>query len=148
LTKTGTGTLTITNAGNLTSALTLSTAGGAVTLSGTGALPNLGTVTVGQGATFNVDNSGTNLANRTGLATNLTLNNSATAGTSPNPRLLHAAADALRRRQRRHDVHRLRRHRAGHLRPGPRADQVQSDDRIVHRQHQQRRPGVADADLD
>ncbi|MFT3882642.1 MAG: autotransporter-associated beta strand repeat-containing protein [Gemmatales bacterium] len=80
ITKNGLGTLNITGAGNFASGITLPALAGTLTLDGNGRLPELGAVSIGRGGIFNIDNSVTNISDRTGRATNLTLTNNGTTG--------------------------------------------------------------------
>lgn len=83
LTKTGTGALTVTTVGNYNGNVALGTGAGTFTISGGGALPKLGTVSLGQGTTFNVNDSSGSPGPRTGFTTNLTMSNGAVAGAGP-----------------------------------------------------------------
>lgn len=80
LTKSGTGTMTVNAAGNYAGTLVLSAVGGSLTFNANGRLPELGAITLNRSTTLNVDNSGTNLSDRTGRATNVTMANGGVAG--------------------------------------------------------------------
>ncbi|QVL29897.1 autotransporter-associated beta strand repeat-containing protein [Telmatocola sphagniphila] len=75
LTKIGTGNLVFAGDTTYSSSLNIGNGAGTVTISGNGKMPELGAVTIGNDAVFSIDNSATNISNRTGRATSITLTN-------------------------------------------------------------------------
>ncbi|MEA3211368.1 MAG: fibronectin-binding autotransporter adhesin [Chthoniobacter sp.] len=95
ITKTGTGSLSITGVGDFAGNLTLGTGAGMVFIRSGGRLPNLGRVTLGQGTLFRVDNSSTNLSNRVGAATNIAFDSAGVTGGATAQITTNSATDSF-----------------------------------------------------
>lgn len=97
VTKSGAGTLTFNNVGNFYGGFVMPNASGTITINGNGKLNDLGTVQIGAGSAFNVDDSGTSVSNRTGRGTGISFTNSvATTGGGSMTLTTNAAGSSFR----------------------------------------------------
>lgn len=96
LTKNGTGALTIAGPSTFAGQVTVSANSGTFAISGNGAMPSLGNVTVNRGSGFTInDSGGAALPNRVGPATNFTFTSGGGAGTETFDLTTNAAGTSL-----------------------------------------------------